>query len=206
MFSIILAKQLDKIEWVVNVDESSFSRLTKQNYAWLLKGVSGSVKNIQFSGSINLITAISTTGASYSSMASNSTNSEWFIAFLNKLIKEIEIKEGIDRWMIMLILDNAPCHQSNKVNGYLEENHIKHMFLPQYSPDLAPVELFFGRVKQLVKGCSKRSVNLEKREGMELIATQIKLIKRDCIKRIWKHLYRRIWFYLKETGSMFRIN
>ena len=202
LFSIMLTKQLDKIEWVVNLDESSFSRLTKQNYTWLLKGVPGSVKNIQFSWSINLITAISTTGASYSSMANKTTDSDWFIAFFHKLFKEIEIKEGIDRRMVLLILDNAPCHQSNKVTGYLEVKHIKHIFLPQYSPDLAPVELFFGRVKQLVKGCRKRSTNLNKSEGVDLIALQIKLITRDCIKRIWTHFYRRLWFYLKEKGSM----
>ena len=89
LFLIMLTKQLDKIEWVVNVDESSFNRLTKQNYTWLLKGVPGNVKNIQFSGSINLITAISTTGASYSSMANKTTDSDWFIAFLHKLFKEI---------------------------------------------------------------------------------------------------------------------
>ena len=51
-YSIMLTRQLDKIEWAVNVDELSLRILKKQNYAWLLKGVHGSVKNIQFSGSI----------------------------------------------------------------------------------------------------------------------------------------------------------
>ena len=65
LYSIILSKQLDIWKWIVNVDESSFSRLTKKDYTWLLKGITGSVKKVHLSGSINLISAISTTGASY---------------------------------------------------------------------------------------------------------------------------------------------
>ena len=75
LYSIVLAKQLDSWEWIVNIDESSFSRLTKQNYTWLLKGIPGSTKNIQFSGSINLISAISTTGVSYTAIAKQTTDS-----------------------------------------------------------------------------------------------------------------------------------
>ena len=85
--SIILTKQLDRITWVMKIDESSFSRLTKQNYTWLLKGIPGSVKSIKFSGSINLITAISSTGASYSAFTRKTTDSNWFIWFLQKTIK-----------------------------------------------------------------------------------------------------------------------
>ena len=203
LFSIILTKQLDRITWVMNIDESSFSRLTKQNYTWLLKGIPGRVKSIQFSRSINLITAISSTGASYSAFARKTTDSDWFIWFLQKLLKETEIQERINRRAILLILDNAPCHQSKKVTGYLEEMQINYIFLPQYSPDLAPVELFFGRVKQLVKGCQKRNINLNRFEGIDLVTSQIKVLDKPCVRRIWEHLYLRLCYYLKEAECIF---
>ena len=75
LFSVIVAKQLDKSKWVVNVDESLFSRSQKQNYIWLLKGVSGSA--ITLSRWIyNPYHREQTTGASYSSMANNTIDSD----------------------------------------------------------------------------------------------------------------------------------
>ena len=65
-------------------------KLTKKNYTWMFKGISGSTKNVQFSGSINLISAISTTGASYSAIAKQTTDSEWFCVFLSRLFVEIK--------------------------------------------------------------------------------------------------------------------
>ena len=205
LYSIILAKQLDSWEWIVNIDESSFSRLTKQNYTWLLKGIPGSTKNIQFSGSINLISAISTTGVSYSAIAKQTTDPEWFCVFLSKLFAEIKKCEGIDKAMVLLILDNAPWHQSKATFEYLNNERIRHLFLPQYSPDLAPVELFFGKLKGLAKISQNKSINFFKDEGIDFIATQIKKITKERVRKIWSHLFLRLRYYLEEAGSIIRI-
>lgn len=60
---------------------------------------------------------------------------EDFIAFLSWLRKE-ESKE----W-ILLIVDNARIHHANSVKEYCEENKIKLVYLPPYSPNLNPIEL-----------------------------------------------------------------
>ena len=205
LYSIILSKQLNSWKWIVNVDESSFSRLTKKDYTWLLKGIPGSVKNVQFSGSINLISAISTTGASYSAIAKQTTDSECFCVFISKLFAEIEKSEGIDKAGTLLILDNAPWHQSKATIEYLNKERIRHLFLPQYSPDLAPVELFFGQLKGMAKISQNKNIRLLKQEGIEFIATQIKKITKERVSKIWSHLYRRLRYYLEEVSTIIKI-
>ena len=44
-------------------------------------------------------------------------------------------------------MDNARIHHAVDVINFLEENRISYMFLPPYSPELNPIELFFGTVK-----------------------------------------------------------
>ena len=50
-------------------------------------------------------------------------------------------KESIDKYAF--ILDNAPTHWALKTREYLESLKIRVMYLPPYSPTLAPIELLF---------------------------------------------------------------
>ena len=75
------------------------------------------------------------------------------IIVLIKLINCVVDVEHIELSKILLILDNAPCHQATKVIDYLDESKIQYPLLPQeYAPELAPVELFFANIKQKVVG------------------------------------------------------
>ena len=131
LFKLIIAKRLKGCSCILNIDESSFSRLTKTDYTWLKRGISGTVKNIKYCGSLSLVTAISTTGYSYSTATHNTINSDMFIIVLKKLINCVVDVEHIELSRILLILDNAPCHQATKVIDYLDESKIQYAFLPQ---------------------------------------------------------------------------
>ena len=61
-FAIKLWRMLDRFEVLINVDESSFSRLTKKNYSWIPKGKEQIIKNICFQNSWSLVTAITSRG------------------------------------------------------------------------------------------------------------------------------------------------
>lgn len=52
----------------------------------------------------------------------------------------------------ILILDNARVHKTDNVNEILTELNINYMFLPPYSPDLNPIELYFNLLKRSVRG------------------------------------------------------
>ena len=57
------------------------------NYTWLLRGIPGSTKNIKFVGSLNIISAISTTGVSYSAIVTDTTTKDIFIQYIQKLME-----------------------------------------------------------------------------------------------------------------------
>ena len=131
LFALIITKRFERCSCILNIDESSFSRLTKTDYTWLKRGVSGTVKNIKYSGSLSLVTAISTTGHSYSAATHKTIDSDMFIIILKKLISDVVVVEHVERSKILLMLDNAPCHQAKRVIDYLDESKIQYAFLPQ---------------------------------------------------------------------------
>jgi transposase len=72
----------------------------------------------------------------------------------NMWLKEFlipELKQGQ-----VIILDNASFHKSKESEYLLESVGCKILFLPAYSPDLNPIEIFWANFKKMVQ------VNLEK--------------------------------------------
>ena len=144
LFAIVLTKRLQNINLLINVDESTLSTSTKTNYTWTLKGVPASAKNTKSIKSMNLITWIWSSGSSYSAVAKGTMNSKGFLCFLKHLIEDIKGMENVDPNEILLILDNVPVHQANIILEFINESRLKWVFLPQYSPELAPVETMFA--------------------------------------------------------------
>ena len=200
LFSIRLVKQLEKWECIINIDEASISRLTKMNYSWLLRGASGSTKNIKFAGSWNIISAISTTGVSYSAVVNGTTNQSIFICDKEKLMKLVNKIESIPYSKVLLMMDNAPWHQARNVLKFLEERRIRYIFIPQYSPELAPVEKFFAQMKQKVIKAEHDSFNLTK-EGVIIMRATLKSISQANVRLLWRNFYSRIRNLICDSGS-----
>ena len=80
---------------------------------------------------------------------SSKANSDQFLWFLTQLRQRTPDKQ------IIIILDNATIHKSKKVKRYLKRHERIHLFyLPPYSPEYNPVELFWKWVKPKVYGFS----------------------------------------------------
>ena len=58
-----------------------------------------------------------------------------------------------------LIMDNHPVHHAKAVENYLNQNNIKFLYLPPYSPDLNPIEESFSKIKQYIKKQKARTVD-----------------------------------------------
>lgn len=56
----------------------------------------------------------------------------------------------------VVIMDNATFHKSEKSRKLIEEAGCRILFLPPYSPDLNPIEIFWANFKKTVRS------NLEK--------------------------------------------
>ena len=51
----------------------------------------------------------------------------------------------------VIIMDNAPFHNSGKIREIIEEAGCELLFLPSYSPDLNPIEHWWHKVKTAIR-------------------------------------------------------
>jgi hypothetical protein len=62
------------------------------------------------------------------------------------LLPEFEVAKSLGGdWKLMQ--DNAPCHKSKRIMGYLAEQGVEMMEWPPYSPDMNPIENLWGYMK-----------------------------------------------------------
>ena len=161
LFCIEFANIVNPSSILVKIDETSFSRHTKINYSRSKTGVSSSINNISFSGWLTLIWTITSRGDWFLTYLKESNKSSIFKDFIGNLIKWlwIDLKYKMDQ--IILLMDNCPIHQARNVIIHIEEFKWKIMFLSAYSPEFAPIELFFNTFKcRLAHQCKNQTVNL----------------------------------------------
>ena len=109
LFVVLLVELLEGSKWIVNIDESALSRLTKTDYTWAMRGVQAVIKNVRFIDSLNIISAISTTGYSYLTILAETNRSIIFIQFLKQLMKDIKQSEVIRAQEIFIVMDTPKC-------------------------------------------------------------------------------------------------
>lgn len=51
----------------------------------------------------------------------------------------------------VIVMDNAPFHNSIKIRQLIEKAGCELLFLPTYSPDLNPIEHWWHKVKTAIK-------------------------------------------------------
>jgi transposase len=57
----------------------------------------------------------------------------------------------------VVILDNLPVHKSARAADMLKAKGAWFLFLPQYSPDLNPIEMAFSKLKAHLRAASART-------------------------------------------------
>jgi len=58
----------------------------------------------------------------------------------------------------IVVVDNLQAHKVAGVEEAIEAAGAKLLYLPQYSPDLNPIELFFSKLKTLLRKAAQRTV------------------------------------------------
>ena len=128
-----------------------FNRDLKRQYSWLSKGVTSSIICTVATGMWSMISAILSKGEFLCLITENTGNAQNFWDFLWILVFAIENTKmrQISEWIITL--DNASTHHAKySISKYTEFN-VNIIFLPRYSPMLAPVELLFRMVKNKIR-------------------------------------------------------
>jgi transposase len=95
---------------------------------------------------VNLISAINNKGKLHFMMYDEKMNQQRYIIFMGRLIKETNKK-------VLLISDNLSVHHGDIVKEWQKHNadKIEMFYMPSYSPELNPDELFNGTLKRLVE-------------------------------------------------------
>ena len=186
LFSIKLWKPIEKFDMLINVYESFFSRLTKKELTWILKGRDQIVKNICFKNSWSLVTAITSTGGVIIGKVSGSVDSNLIEKFMKEMVSFIKDSEGAEVQRSLVILDNASIHHAKVIKDYLNKEGLNVAYIPQYSPEMAPVEHYFSKLKQTV-------INKARGKSIDWRSHVANSLLRDCISNIHPEMIRSIW-------------
>lgn len=57
----------------------------------------------------------------------------------------------------IVVMDNLNVHKSERAQAIIASRGAQCMFLPEYSPDLNPIEKMWSKVKQILRGIKARS-------------------------------------------------
>ena len=129
---------------ILSEDEATCQKWSSGGYAWRRRGGYDTV-DVSFSkATVKMFGALGKDG--HHIQVADALNSDNFIDFLKSLL-EIYPK-------FALVLDNASCHKSAKVNEFVEfaGGNIVLIFLPTYTPQLNPIEIQWRELKRLLVG------------------------------------------------------
>jgi transposase len=103
---------------------------------------------------VSFIAAVCAAGMMSYSVYTGRFNGKVMIEYLERLLAERAGKK------VYVVLDNHPVHTSNAVKEWAEKNEqrIRLVYLPKYSPEINPVEYLNGHVKANVQR-TKRAAN-----------------------------------------------
>jgi len=138
------------------IDEASFSFSSQNKYGYSRSG--NSIPNIKYylqnnidTKRVSVLSLIDSNGVVQYELFDGSVKSDGFKNFLESSKDLIGDRK--------VFLDNAPIHKSKKVIELVKELKIDISFLPPYSPDLNPIELFFNSTKRWFRSNIKSFLN-----------------------------------------------
>jgi len=122
------------------MDEMRFGLISNYRRSWSRVGKRTVIANQQEFINRYLYSAIDPiTGDNFHLLGFNDVNAAITKKFLEALIEEYS------EYHILLVWDNAPFHRKKELH---QMTGLTPMFLPSYSPELNPVERFYGEIRK----------------------------------------------------------
>ena len=136
--------------YIVNVDESWFNWSLKQMCSWLPKKKGGIIVHENHKVKSSLVVEVWVTGGRIG-MIQSTVNSKEFLFFVKALERLIQSLFSNENKQVIVMVDNAPTHSSLKAMSVYNTMNSLFLFLPPYSPEVTPIELFFWNVKKKMR-------------------------------------------------------
>ena len=100
----------------------------------------------------------------------------------------------------MLTLDNASTHCSEETKLHLKNLKLSVIYLPPYSPTLAPVELLFKILKTKIRSSDQyETTKFSKESGVNLIFNSLSTIKREQLIHFWEELIANAYRWINNS-------
>ena len=172
--------------FILNIDESSFSRHITRNYSWLPTGSGGPVLNATAKGKWNLVMGVFPNGSWICFLKNDTMSSYEFAVVLFLISKLLKLNSEYSKKTLTILLDNASIHKSSLIFKVIAFLKIKLLFLPPYSPELAAVELLFKGVKSITRKLIKQKlIDFSKEDGAKVIMEASSWISKRYIQSCW---------------------
>ena len=198
LFWVYFIKRLEPSTLLINVDESVFSRTSKINYSWSTKGVCAELKNTPFSGSTSMILSILSNGFWMCLLTSYKINSHVSIMFIDKQKKWVSEWNNFNYANIILTMDNCSSHRSLKTKEKLGKLGYLVVYLPQYSTQLAPVEMAFSLKNRKLRSQAKHvGLNLSQVTNYNEFRRWMQILNKNRVQSMFKEFLNqlKLWLY-----------
>ena len=163
-----------------------FNRSLKNQYSWLPKGFISSIVSIVATGRCSIISAVLSNGEFILLIVNDTGTATKFWEFLFILKYAIEFLNMDSNNDLILVLDNASIHLSTESKSTLIKLNFNVMYLPAYSPMLAPVELFFRLVKNKIRAhLHDQNICFNETKDRLIIFNSIHNWNSQWIKNMW---------------------
>jgi len=136
------------------MDEMRFGLISNYRRSWSLIGKRTVIANQQEFINRYLYSAIDPiTGDNFHLLGFNDVNAAITKKFLEALIEQYPDNH------IVMIWDNAPFHRKKELH---QINGLTPIFLPSYSPELNPVERFYGEIRKSTANRLFKNIEIQK--------------------------------------------
>ncbi|KAG0430116.1 hypothetical protein DMUE_5693 [Dictyocoela muelleri] len=169
---------------IIFVDDSGFNLHTSISYGYAPPNVSP-IKHQPASKrqNISLCAIISRSTLVASKIIDGKYNAEKFGEFIDE-----SARFGAFRDSPVLVMDNASIHKTREILNKLENYGVEVKFIPPYSPDLNPIEIFFGIVKSRLDRIRLRLMRREiLKQNIERVLVGLR-DKSDFFENIYRHM------------------
>ena len=176
-----------KPEQMIFIDESGSDRgIAIPGRGYAPKGVTPvQVKRFHRGRRVQILPAYTVDGIIYSEVYEENTDHEVFEGFIERLLPFCGRFPGPRS---VIFMDNASFHFSPKINQMLAQAGVVQELQAPYSPDLNPIEPFFGSLKNRIRKMARQDADLIRADFKEYLRMQIRIVGQD--KKIVKGHFR----------------
>lgn len=136
------------------LDESGFGAfIHRRTYGYAKRGMPAILKEPFYNcGNMSMLSCVGLAGIVLQHFVRGAFDADLFLSFMRELVLQLPVDS-------MLVMDNCRIHHTHikMLRELFALKNIAILFLPPYSPDMNPIEKFFGSVKAELRGKNKNN-------------------------------------------------